>query len=59
MDENLYLENIEELVVETGAVSWGVIPSIEYSEPPFLTTDKEAWNQFQNVIVHISKCICL
>ena len=42
MDENLYLENIEELVVETGAVSWGVIPSIEYSEPPFLTTDKEA-----------------
>ena len=39
MDENLYLENVEMEVVETDAVSWGVIPSIEYSEPPSLTAD--------------------
>ena len=28
------------------AVSWGVILSIECSEPPSLTADQEAWNQF-------------
>ena len=31
---------------EMYAVSWGVILSIECSEPPSLTADQEAWNQF-------------
>ena len=39
MDENLYLEIFEMEVVKTDAVSWCVIPSIEYSEPPSLTAD--------------------